>query len=383
VKTSASGGRLCRNLSAGSVPRACVRLYGSTRASNCYDAADLPHCYPEFLNVAGLLDRNVDGDQVPALFDNCPAVSNFALWRDRPGGSRSTDYTFGYQFDQNADGIGDACQDTDGDVLLDGADNCPNTANASQVDRDSDGIGDACDSTPDGIDADGDGLPALLDNCQWFANPDQKDADGDGEGDICDLTARGDDQDNDGVPRLDDNCPAIQNRLQFDNDKDGIGNECDSSPNGNPAGGGGGAGGGAARKATVITIDNAFTSDQAKAQAKKRGSRAPACRKRCHPARAGRFTVVSGKLRPYNDRSPADRTVTAIITVDPAGAKKIKSLRIRTLASSKDKPTVGVFTFKLSAAQMAGGKIKRIVLGTLAGVVYKAGSLTLTWKKGW
>lgn len=35
--------------------------------------------------------------------------------------------------------------DTDGDGVTDGADNCPNDANARQIDADQDGIGDACD----------------------------------------------------------------------------------------------------------------------------------------------------------------------------------------------------------------------------------------------
>lgn len=36
--------------------------------------------------------------------------------------------------------------DNDGDGVLNGADNCPTTANADQADCDSDGIGDVCDS---------------------------------------------------------------------------------------------------------------------------------------------------------------------------------------------------------------------------------------------
>ena len=45
--------------------------------------------------------------------------------------------------------------DSDGDGVVDGADNCPNAANADQADADGDGVGDACD--PDLIDSDGDG----------------------------------------------------------------------------------------------------------------------------------------------------------------------------------------------------------------------------------
>ena len=53
----------------------------------------------------------------------------------------------------------DGCPDTDGDGLVDPADNCPTVANADQADADGDGVGDACDPTPRGDDADGDAKP--------------------------------------------------------------------------------------------------------------------------------------------------------------------------------------------------------------------------------
>ena len=61
--------------------------------------------------------------------------------------------------------------DRDGDGILDGDDNCPDTPNPGQEDADADGVGDACD------------------NCVNTANPGQEDNnginDGDGIGDAC------------------------------------------------------------------------------------------------------------------------------------------------------------------------------------------------------
>lgn len=41
-----------------------------------------------------------------------------------------------------------AVLDSDGDGILDDADNCPAVANADQQDTDADGLGDACDAEP-------------------------------------------------------------------------------------------------------------------------------------------------------------------------------------------------------------------------------------------
>jgi len=59
--------------------------------------------------------------------------------------------------------------DSDGDTVLDGIDNCALDANVSQLDVDADGAGDICD------------------NCASTGNPSQSDKDGDGQGDRCDL----------------------------------------------------------------------------------------------------------------------------------------------------------------------------------------------------
>ena len=79
--------------------------------------------------------------------------------------------------------------DTDGDTLLDPADNCVEDPNPDQADWDGDGAGDACDLCPDladdQADSDRDALGDACDNCPFVANPDQADADGDGRGDAC------------------------------------------------------------------------------------------------------------------------------------------------------------------------------------------------------
>lgn len=95
--------------------------------------------------------------------------------------------------DQNCDGadLTCSCEDTDGDLICNNVDNCPNVANSNQADADGDGLGDSCD------------------NCPNNSNPDQADSDGDLIGDAC------------------DNCPLTRNSEQTDDDADGIGNACD------------------------------------------------------------------------------------------------------------------------------------------------------------
>jgi hypothetical protein len=73
-----------------------------------------------------------------------------------------------------------------------------------------------------GIDTDGDGVLDTADNCPLVSNPNQANADGDAQGDVCDP-----DDDNDGVADTADNCRLIANPTQTDFDGDGLGDACD------------------------------------------------------------------------------------------------------------------------------------------------------------
>ena len=122
-------------------------------------------------------------------------------------------------------------QDSDGDGIPDGSDNCPLDANPQQEDTDSDGKGDACD--PPDPDTDGDGLTDNLDNCPFTSNANQTNSDGDSPGDACDVCPFVDnesqaDSDGDNIGNDCDNCPGVSNAGQADQDLDGIGDACDT-----------------------------------------------------------------------------------------------------------------------------------------------------------
>lgn len=135
-----------------------------------------------------------DGDGLVDGADNCPAVANRDQANAKGGGA-----------------AGDACEDQDSDGLVDAGDNCLTAPNPDQADQDGDGAGDVCDP-----DRDGDGVADTSDNCATTPNPDQADLDRDGQGDACDADIDGDGVPNDGR----DKCPTVH-RGNVDVDGDG------------------------------------------------------------------------------------------------------------------------------------------------------------------
>jgi hypothetical protein len=115
--------------------------------------------------------------------------------------------------------------DNDGDGILNACDNCIDTANPDQADDNANGLGDACDAC--GAfpfdDPDSDGICEPNDNCSFTPNPAQTDTDGDGAGDLCDL-----DDDNDGVSDSFDLYP-LDPQLCRDNDFDNC-DDCSANP---------------------------------------------------------------------------------------------------------------------------------------------------------
>jgi hypothetical protein len=110
-----------------------------------------------------------------------------------------------------------ACQDTDGDGIVDGLDNCPSVSNVSQANNDGDTMGDACDT-----DDDNDTVLDTTDNCPFTANASQANWNGNSLGDACE------DSDSDLIMDASDNCKSVANASQDNSDTDSLGNACDN-----------------------------------------------------------------------------------------------------------------------------------------------------------
>ena len=126
---------------------------------------------------------------------------------------------------------GPVVSDTDGDGVLDSADNCPDVLNADQANNDGDSLGDACDPDDDndGVNDEDDAFP--------FDASESADNDGDGTGDNADP-----DDDNDGVNDDEDAFPfdasessdfdgdGTGDNADLDDDNDGVNDEDDAFP---------------------------------------------------------------------------------------------------------------------------------------------------------
>ncbi len=86
-------------------------------------------CYLEFgTDAFTMRETNAGTNQCEWVADGAPACNGPAQACSTGGGTTPTD--------------------TDGDTVVDSADNCPNNANTDQLDTDNDGLGDVCDPTP-------------------------------------------------------------------------------------------------------------------------------------------------------------------------------------------------------------------------------------------
>jgi len=154
-----------------------------------------------------LVHEDRDGDGIENGKDNCPGVANPE------------------QEDADGDGIGDVCndiQDADGDEWANPLDNCPQVANPDQADADSDGRGDVCDNCPvheNPDQADNDPSNGVGDACE--------DTDGDGLADVDELNLHGSDPwnpdtDGDGLSDGEEVNLRGSNPLEVDTDGDGF-----------------------------------------------------------------------------------------------------------------------------------------------------------------
>jgi hypothetical protein len=169
------------------------------------------------------VDKDSDTTEVlPLDFAGRPRFADIQHWPDTGVGTAPIVDMGAFEADSETD--------SDGDGVLDGADNCPGLANPDQANADGDLYGDVCDPCPgspsqDVSDDDGDGIPNACDNCPKVQNADQANLDNDSLGDVCDS-----DDDNDGTPDTSDNCPRVSNAGQLDQDGDTRGDACDNCP---------------------------------------------------------------------------------------------------------------------------------------------------------
>jgi hypothetical protein len=167
-------------------------LYGL----NSYDTGDASDHFPVTVDYSIQLVADADGDGLPDGSDNCPAVANAD------------------QEDWNNDGVGDACQDSDGDNLLDIDELTNYNTDPSDSDSDDDGLNDGeevlnYNTDPNIQDTDGDGLTDELEVNESGTDPLLVDTDGDSCPDNLEYSFQCPDNQCDSCPSDIDNSGTI------------------------------------------------------------------------------------------------------------------------------------------------------------------------------
>ncbi|MGC6500646.1 MAG: Ig-like domain-containing protein [Henriciella sp.] len=160
--------------------------------ARAFDGASRETQTPAVCFGAECLTTDSDGDGLPDVEDNCPAVANAA------------------QDDFDQDGIGDACDtDDDNDGVLDDQDAFPFDATEA-YDTDGDLVGDNADAFPNDpsetTDTDGDGLGDNLE-AQLGTDPTAEDSDDDGWTDLEEYEEGTDPLSADSEPELQNGLP--------------------------------------------------------------------------------------------------------------------------------------------------------------------------------